>query len=312
MAPSQTFSLRDALLALVVVCVWGTNFVVIRIGLDTLPPLFFASLRFFFVLFPAIFFLPKPKVPWSNLALYGISIGLLQFGMLFIAMNGLISPGLASLVIQMQAFITIGFAFLRASRRPAAKRHNEKPNSKQLLGLALGLSGMAVIAAHNGQGATIKGLALVLGAALGWALGNQTSREAGDVNMLAYVVWASPFSLPPLLILSFALEGWSAIHAGLDHSDWVIFAVVIWQSLANTLFGYSCWAWLLARHPAATISPIALLIPVIGLSASALFLGEAMQGWKIIAMLLILAGLALNLLFRGKMLLTAPSARAKL
>ena len=99
-------SWRDALLALAIVFVWGTNFVVIRLGLDALPPLFFATLRFLFVLLPAIFFLPRPKVSWSNLALYGVCIGLFQFGLLFIAMNGHIPPGLASLVIQMQVFFT--------------------------------------------------------------------------------------------------------------------------------------------------------------------------------------------------------------
>ena len=48
-------------LALAIVFVWGTNFVVIRLGLDALPPLFFATLRFVFVCLPPAFFLPRPK-----------------------------------------------------------------------------------------------------------------------------------------------------------------------------------------------------------------------------------------------------------
>jgi len=73
-------SWRDALLALAIVFVWGTNFVVIRVALNALPPLFLASLRFVFVLLPACFFLPRPKVAWANLVVYGVCIGLLQFG----------------------------------------------------------------------------------------------------------------------------------------------------------------------------------------------------------------------------------------
>src|SRR5271168_5126648 len=134
-------SLRDALLAVAIVFVWGTNFVVIRVALDALPPLFLASLRFVLVFLPACFFLPPPKVAWRNLAFYGVCIGLLQFGMLFIAMNGLISPGLASLVVQMQVFFTIGLAMLRTGER--LKLH-------QLAAFAMALAGMAVIAAHNG------------------------------------------------------------------------------------------------------------------------------------------------------------------
>ena len=172
-------SMRDALLALAIVFVWGTNFVVIRLGLNALPPLFFATLRFIFVFAPAALFLPRPKTSWSNLAIYGVCIGLFQFGFLFIAMKGQISPGLASLVVQMQVFFTIGLSMLRTGERL-------KPH--QMAAFAFALAGMGVIAANNGHGATLSGIALVLVAAMGWAFGNQASREAGQVNMLAYVV----------------------------------------------------------------------------------------------------------------------------
>jgi O-acetylserine/cysteine efflux transporter len=282
---------RDAGLALAVIFVWGTNFVVIRLGLDVLPPLFFAALRFLFVLLPACFFLKKPDVRWANLAFYGLAIGMGQFGLLFIAMNGHISPGLASLVVQMQVFFTIGLAMWRTG---------EKIKSHQLAAFALALAGMGVIAVHNGPGTTILGLVLVLGAALSWALGNQAGREAGSVNMLAYVVWAALFSVPPLLILSLLLEGPAAIAAGLAHATPLTWAAVAWQSVGNTMFGYACWAWLLSRYPAATIAPLSLLVPVFGFGASAMILGEPMPSWKIIATLLIMAGLAVNLLWRPR------------
>jgi O-acetylserine/cysteine efflux transporter len=289
-------SLRDGLLALAVVFVWGTNFVVIRLGLDVLPPLFFATLRFFFVLVPACLLLSKPRVSWANLAFYGVAIGAGQFGLLFIAMNGRIPPGLASLVVQMQVFFTIGLAMWRTGERI-------KPH--QLAAFALALAGMGVIAAHsgpqNGHSTTISGLVLVLLAALSWALGNQAGREASanaSVNMLAYVVWAALFSVPPLLALSLLLEGPAAIAAGLARATPLTWAAVLWQSVGNTMFGYACWAWLLSRYPAATIAPVSLLVPVFGFGASALLLHEPMPSWKIIATLLIMGGLAVNLLWR--------------
>jgi len=70
---------------------------------------------------------------------------------------------------------------------------------------------------------------------------------------------------------------------------------IFWQSVGNTLFGYAAWAWLLARHPAATVSPMALLVPVFGMGASAWWLGEPLPGWKLGAAALVMAGLALNL-----------------
>jgi O-acetylserine/cysteine efflux transporter len=284
---------RDLLLALAVVFVWGTNFVIIRLGLNALPPLLFASLRFTFVLLPLVFFLPRPKVRISNLALYGLAIGLGQFGLLFIAMNGLISPGLASLVVQMQVFFTIALSMLRSGERL-------KPY--QLAAFALAVAGMAVIMAHNGHSATIAGLVLTIGAAAGWAIANQCSKEAGKVNTLAYVVWASLFSLPPLYLLSLWREGWPAIAAGLGHATLATWIVILWQSTGNTMFGYGVWAWLLARHPAATVSPLTLLVPIFGMGASALLLGEPLESWKILAGLLVMGGLALNLFWvrRGR------------
>jgi O-acetylserine/cysteine efflux transporter len=288
---------RDLLLALAVVFVWGTNFVIIRLGLNALPPLLFASLRFTFVLLPLVFFLPRPKVSISNLVLYGLAIGLGQFGLLFIAMNGLISPGLASLVVQMQVFFTIALSMLRSGERV-------KPY--QLAAFALAIAGMAVIMAHNGHGATIAGLVLTIGAAAGWAIANQCSKEAGKVNALAYVVWASLFSLPPLYLLSFWREGWPAIAAGLGHATLATWVVILWQSVGNTMFGYGVWAWLLARHPAATVSPLTLLVPIFGMGASALVLGEPLESWKILAGLLVMGGLALNLFWSRRKAKFAP------
>ncbi len=294
-------SLRDGLLALAVVFVWGTNFALVRIGLDTLPPLLFAALRFSFVLVPAAFFMRRPRrqdgslVGWGNLAIYGASVGFGQFGLLFLAMNGLISPGLASLVIQMQVFFTIGFAMLRSGERLGAHH---------VLAFALALAGMGVIAAHNGShdghGTTLAGLVLTLAAAASWAIANQASREAGRVDTLSYVVWASLFALPPLYMLALVHEGWPAIVAGLAGATPLTWAVVAWQSVGNTMFGYACWAFLLARYPAATIAPLSLLVPVFGFGASALLLGEPLEGWKIHAAGLVMAGLAINLLYRRK------------
>ena len=68
-------------------------------------------------------------------------------------------------------------------------------------------------------------------------------------------------------------------------------------SVGNSLFGYSAWAWLLTRYPTATVAPMALLVPVFGMGASALILHEGLPIWKLEAAVLVLAGLALNLLW---------------
>ncbi|MET0294492.1 MAG: EamA family transporter [Phenylobacterium sp.] len=279
--------LTHFLLALATVFIWGTNFVVIRVGLDHLPPLLFATLRFSLVVLPAIFFIKKPPVPWSKLAGYGVLIGAGQFGLLFIAMRGHITPGLASLIVQTQVVFTIGMAMALTG---------ERVKTYQWFALALAAAGVGIIMMHvGGDGTTPLGVLLILGAALSWAGGNMVARSAGQVNMLAYVVWSSLFAIPPLFALSLVTEGWPAMVTGVRNADAVTWAAVLWQSVGNSLFGYSVWGWLLARHPAATISPLALLVPVFGMGASAFFLHEPLQPWKLGAAALVLGGLALNL-----------------
>ncbi|KQT83106.1 EamA family transporter [Aurantimonas sp. Leaf443] len=279
---------RHILLALCVVAVWGTNFVVIRVGLDHLPPLLFAGLRFVLAALPGIFLLPRPKARWGNLAAYGLLIGSGQFGLLFVAMRGHISPGLASLVIQLQVFFTIGLSVALAG---------ERVRGFQWVALVLAASGILVIALNVDATTTPLGLALVVAAAFSWACGNMAAKASGVRDMLPYVVWASLFSAPPLLALSLALEGWEAIRAGVASADGWTWAALVWQAAGNTLFGYSIWAFLLSRHPAASITPMALLVPVFGMAASALFLGEPLPGWKLLAALLVMSGLALGLLY---------------
>ena len=289
------------LLALAIVAVWGTNFAIIKVALHHLPPMLFATLRFTLALLPAVFFIARPKVPWSQLAAYGLLIGAGQFGLLYLAMRSDISPGLASLVIQAQVFFTITLAMLV---------QHERPTRLQWLALALAASGIVVIALHTDGTTTLLGLALVLIAAMCWAGGNIVARRAGTVNMLAYVVWSSLFAIPPLLLLSLWLDGPALIWSSIQNADAFSWAALVWQALGNTLFGYAAWGWLLARHSAASITPMALLVPVFGMATSALTLGEPLPPWKLLAAALVLAGLALNLLGPRLLALRASSAQA--
>lgn len=285
---SGQLSLRDGLLALAVTAVWGSNFVVIHAGLEHLPPLLFAALRFFAALVPAVFFLKRPDVPWRNLAAYGLFVGAGQFGLLYMAMRGHITPGLASLVVQTQVFFTLALAAVISGERPVAY---------QMIALFVTLIGIAIIVEHTDGSTTVLGLMLVLGAAAAWAASNIVVRATPAVNMLAYVVWASLFSAPPLLLLSLLFEGWPAIRTGLAEADAITWAAVAWQAIGNTLFGYAAWGWLLGRYPVATVAPMALLVPVSGMGASALVLGEPLADWKLIAAAFVMAGLALNVLW---------------
>lgn len=283
-------TLAELLLALAVVFVWGTNFVVIKIGLGDFPPLLFATLRFLFAALPWVLFIRRPPVRWRYLAGFGLFLGVGQFGLLFIAMRADITPGLASLVMQTQVFFTVALSLWL---------FREHLHARNLAGLALAVAGLVLIGANLDAATTPLGLALVLLAALCWAGANVTvkyaARAHGKVDALGFMVWSSLFSVPPLAALSLALEGTEAIGTALAQAGWGAWGAVAWQSLGNTLFGFGAWNWLLARHSAAVFTPTALLVPVFGMAAASLVLHEPMQAWKLVAAALIVAGLAVNM-----------------
>lgn len=278
--------LRHLLLGLLVVGVWGTNFAIIKAGLGHWPPLLFVALRFLFAFIPAAFFVPRPAVGWRNLALYGVMTGVCQFGVLYVAMNGFISAGLASLVMQTQVFFTIALAMLIA---------REQVKAVQIVALLLAAAGIMVILGHTDGVTTPLGLGLVMFAALSWSVANMANKAAGMVNMISYVVWSSVLAVPPLLVLSLVFDGWAADMGALRDASMVVWGAVLWQSWANTLFGFAAWGWLLARYPAAAVAPMALLVPVFGLAAAVLTLNEPLPSWKLVAAGLVIGGLALNL-----------------
>ena len=284
---SNQLPLSHLLLALAIVAVWGTNFVVIKLSLEAFPPFLFAALRFTFAFLPLAFFIPRPKVSWSNMCAYGVAIGVGQFGILFFAIDGRISPGLASLVVQTQVFFTIGLAMFFAK---------ERLRLYQAVAVSIAMTGLGTIALHTDADTTFIGLALIVFAGLSWGIGNTVSRRAGSINMLSYVVWASAFSLPPLFLISWIFEGgWEQMSASIISAPIGAWAGVFWQSWGNTVFGYAAWAWLLSKHPAAVVAPAPLLVPIFGMGASAYFLSEPLPLWKILAAGLVIAGLVVNL-----------------
>mgnify|MGYP000028106125 CR=1 FL=1 len=167
----------------------------------------------------------------------------------------------------------------------------------QIAALLLASAGIALIALHTDASATPLGLFLVLCAAASWAGGNMVARAATGVNMLHYVVWSSLFAVPPLLLFALALEGWPTMKAGVMAADAKTWGAVLWQTVGNTMFGYGLWGWLLARHSAGSVAPLSLLVPVFGLATSALVLGEPLQPWKLAAFALVMAGLAVGVLW---------------
>jgi len=278
---------RHVLLALLVTLLWGANFVVIRLGLDSFPPLLLAALRFVLAALPALF-LPRPDISWPRMLALGLAWFVGQFSLLFLGMAVGMPPGVASVVLQSQAFLTILLA---------AVLLGERPRRAQGLGTLVALGGLTLIGATAGTGGVnLAGFGLLIAAALCWSVGNILMRGAGKADMLPLIAWLSLIPPVPLLALSFAFEGPEAITRALTHLNWTGVGSVVYLTVFATFIGYGGWGALLKRYPAGTVAPFSLLIPVFGAACSWLVLGETFGPQRLAGMALILAGLSVVVL----------------
>jgi O-acetylserine/cysteine efflux transporter len=276
---------KDLLLALVVIIVWGLNFVVIKVGLHDMPPMLLGALRFMLAAFPAILFVKRPQIPLRWLLLYGLTISLGQFAFLFYAMSVGMPAGLASLVLQSQAFFTLLFAALFLG---------ERLRMANLFGLLVAAAGLLLIGLQGDRLMTMAGFALTIGAASMWALGNIVTRKLGKVNLVGLVVWGSLVPPLPFLALSWLLEGPEVIGAALRGISLDSILVLIYLAFGATILGYGLWSRLLSRYPASQVAPFSLLVPVVGLTSSALLLDERLGPLQVLGALLVMLGLLIN------------------
>lgn len=293
----------DLGLAVLVVLVWGVNFAVIKTGVADVPPLFLGALRFLLAAIPAIFLLRPPKLPLRLYLLYGMTISVGQFAFLFTAIHIGMPTGLASLVLQSQAFFTMIFA---------AMWLKEHWRANQLAGLLLAGVGLILIGSSHGLSMPLAGFLLTLAAASMWALGNIVTRAVskyGPVNQLAFVVWASLVPPLPFLALSAWIEGPDAMAQALSGFGLRSFGAVAYLAWAATLLGYGLWTRLLSRYPANQVAPFSLLVPIVGLTTGWLVFNEALQPVHFAGGAMLMFGLAVNL-FGGRFAGWMRSARA--
>jgi O-acetylserine/cysteine efflux transporter len=277
--------LVHSLSAVLVALIWGLSFVVIKLGVGSTPPLLLAALRFTFAALPAVFFVARPKAPWSNILAYGFFLGVAQFGLLFGAIALGMPASLASVVMQAQVFFTIAFAALLMG---------EKPGPHQAVGGVVACLGLVLIALPRLGGGGAVPFLMTVAAAASWGIANIVSKRAGRVDMLGYIVWTSLVAPLPLLGLSLAVDGPERVAAALRHIDGGTLAAIAYLAYPTTVFAFGVWAFLLSRHPAATVTPFALLVPVAGILGSTLILGEAIHPIEAVGGAVIVLGLAIN------------------
>lgn len=288
---------KDFILAILVVIVWGANFTVIKLGLGGVPPMLLVALRFTLVAFPAVFFIKPPKIPLKDLVLYGFTVGVGQFGCLFYAMHIGMPAGLASIIVQLQAFISplLGYLLLK-----------EKFKTKQLVGFLIGALGLLVIgvASSNNDIAYIPigAILLTISAPIFWSISNIVAKVASDktrakgeqLDMLSLVVWGSLIPPIPTLILALLMDSPQTLINSLSNLNIMSLFAILYLAFGSTLFGYGFWSILISKYPLNKISPLSLLVPITGLLTARIVLLEKLSSLQWLGILIIIIGLIIT------------------
>lgn len=276
-------------LAVAVAAVWGFNFVMIKLGLRDVPPVLFSCLRFALAATPLLVLGVRggPPVPWRYIIGIGVSLGVVKFSLLFIGMDIGMPAGLSSLVLQSQAFFTALFA---------AVVLGDRPGPRQVAGMAVAFGGIGVIALEMPAGDSLLGLGLVVAAAACWGVSNIIMKTAKAPDLFRLMLWVSLVPPVPLFLLSLGMEGPERIVAALTGLSGMGIAALVYIAAGATLFGFAAWGFLLRSYPASQVAPFSLLVPIFGMTSSALVLGETLTAAKLAGAALVFAGVALTAL----------------
>lgn len=278
-------SLGDALAAILVALIWASNFIAIKIGVSQAPPLFLSGLRFFFAAIPAVFFIRPPRASPALVIAYGLILGVVQFGLLFVAIRLGMPAGLSSLLMQTQVLFTAAIF---------AVAYKQRPSAAQIIGAGLAFAGIAFIGRQEMGSVGAVPFFMVLGAAAAWGFASLIGRRAGKVDMVAFIAWSSLAAPAPLFALSLLFEGeggWRAV----SHPTWALVGSVAFLAWPSTILAYAIWTRLLLRYPAALVGPFAFLVPVFGMGAARAVFGEPVTGTDVMGGGLIVGGLAFGL-----------------
>lgn len=282
---------RHTLLALLVVVIWGLNFLAIDFGLDDVPPLVFLAMRFTLVAIPAVFFIKPPQIGWKNIILIGAFLSLGQFSLLYIAMALGMPPGLASLLHQSQVVLTVIVSAIAL---------RERPTRRQLIGIIIGMAGLAIVVAGHSYAAPWLPVVVLLLGSLSWAIGNVLSRRAKAASGLSLVVWSGLVVPLPAFGLAFLFDTPATIFGALGHLSVAAILGTLYTTVFASFVGYGIWNTLLAKYPTSAVVPFTLLVPIIGILAAWLLVNEQPTVAEVVGGAIMLAGLAVAVIVWGR------------
>jgi len=273
---------KHVVMAFSIVVLWGLNFVALKITVLSLPPIFLAGLRFFLISFPWIFFVKKPKVSNKQFISLPITLGVLQYSLLYYGMSTGLPVGLSAVILQTQSFFTVIISWFLIK---------EKPRLNEFFGLVIGMLGVIILLTNNDGDFKLEAIFIILAAALSWGIANIQLKNLGNVNMVSFLIWISPFAAILLFIISFTLEYDSILKIDVRNIEIKVFLSIFYTAYISTVIGFTMWQYLLYKYKSIQITPYGLLVPVTGSIFGYIILNEVLEIYQIISGIIIIIGL---------------------
>lgn len=277
-SPDRPLDLFSTLLMILVCAIWGGAFVAIKIGLMDMPPLGSAALRFFITTLVLWVWARTQHVPL--LYPWPETRVLAVLALLFFYFNLMLYLG--------TAHTTSGRATVFFYTQPvflAGLAHyflsGDRLTLRKVCGLVFALSGLVVLFLAKlsaGQSPTMTGDILVLSGALAFAIYNLiTKRSAGKIHPVALILWSS---LAASLFLG-------ACWWGLEHNAPFVFsaravASLLYLSLISAAFSFVVFAWLVQHNSATRVTALVFLAPVFGVLFAWLLLHETLTSVQLL------------------------------
>jgi O-acetylserine/cysteine efflux transporter len=272
--------LLDTLAALTVAFLWGMNFIIVKVGLADMPPFLLTSLRFALAAALVTPFLHLERRHVKKVLLLSFTFGTVHFALLFTGIN-MVDAATAAIIIQLGTpFATLGAIFF----------FKEQMGWIRWLGLVLAFLGIALVVGGPSLGSPLAVLILVV-SALGWASSNLIMKTITGADPVTMSGWLSLFALPQSFLLSLWIEG-NPLPL-IAKMTWVGWGTVLYTGIFASIVSHSLWYYLLKRHPVTSVTPFALLAPVIGIGAGVFLLGESATTAKLVGGAVTLSGVAL-------------------
>lgn len=273
---------RDILAALLVATIWGLNLVVGKTALEQFPPILFMTMRFALVaIVVAPFVRPPPRHQLLPVIGLSFTMGLLHFSLVFTGLNGT-DASVAAVAINLQVPFGIFLASLIFKERLGWRRAG---------GITLAFGGIALIAGEPRLAGQLLPLLMIIAATFAWAVGMVQVKLIKGLDPLRLNAWMAVFATPQMLLATLLIEDghWQAI----TNANWIGYGAVLYNGLLAFVVGYGIWYRLLHRYGVNQTLPFTLLVPVVGVTAAVLVLGESLTLATVAGAVLTIAGVAL-------------------